>query len=137
MYVQQVQEGVIEYLQNPEQPWMESDRVVDKIVSRVPEATKTFVWNCYQSGAWDLDRLISETRKFRAQVPQHGRYINEMFINLILSIRDKEYNIDRFANGIGSLSGITGQLGDQQGVISYQAREFHHRYRESKNNNRL
>ena len=132
MYVRQVQEGVIEYLQNPEQPWMESDRVVDKIVLLIPEATKTLVWTCYQSGAWDLGRLINEIRKLRAEVPQYATDINVKYVELIFNLKNGGYGIQRLANDVKRIVDSNPQYNGIHGNISYNLETFHRLYLESK-----
>lgn len=132
MYVQQVQEGVIEYLQNPEQPWMESDKVVDKIVSRLPEATKTLVWNCYLSGAWDLSRLINEIRKLRAEVPHYAKDINEKFVDLIFNLKIRGFLNTSFANDVRRIVDSNPQYNGVHGNISYNLETFHRLHQDSK-----
>ena len=124
-----IREGVIEYLRNPEQLWVESDKVVDKIVSRLPEATKTLAWGCWHSGAWDLDRIIIEIRKFRAQVPHHATSINEKFVDLIFGLETKGFDIERIAYDIRSLANIDPQYIRAQGNISNNLNTFHRQYR--------
>ena len=123
-----IREGVIEYLRNPKQPWVESDKVVDKAVLRLPEATRTLIWGSYHSGLWDLDRIISETRTFRAEQPQNEIQINDMLTELILTMTNGEYNIGRFARGINLLDDVEDQCKYQQNQIYLWSREFHYLY---------
>lgn len=104
MYVRQVQAAVIEYLCNPEQPWDESDRVIDRAFSRLPRSVRTIIWDGVEHDAWDLNRLIIETRKLRALSPQHGDSINRGIMVLIEAIKTKISIIEfiHIIDGVGT-----------------------------------
>ena len=116
MYLQQVKNGVEEYMQTD---WTDCDATIDRAIGRLDKKILDKMWHLEES--WDLMRMGAELRRIRADNPEKASRINLDIFYMIHGLTDA---FPRAPCGFSALEGSQSQ--DLTSSLQYFRRHMNH-----------
>ena len=81
-----IREGVIEFLRYPDEPFRESDLVMDRLISRLHKPLLHHKWCDRKMEMWDVTRIFRDLRLYRTHV-RHPVDIQIIMFYLIMDLQ--------------------------------------------------